>query len=139
MPSVKLPATEDLRHYGILSPVFGLFEQLPGAVEAALLHEILDLGFHAFVVDAAGLLGSIAEQILLLGLSGLLVDLGKRLAGGGVMYKLIQVLFGESARPAYFQQFLVHAILCLAIIGRANRDHANLAGFAAWVGVALTL
>ena len=51
-PSVKLPATEDLingtrergqnlhdlRHYGILSPVFGLFEQLPGAVEAALLH-----------------------------------------------------------------------------------------------------
>jgi len=28
----------DLRHYGILSPVFGLFEQLPGAVEAALLH-----------------------------------------------------------------------------------------------------
>jgi hypothetical protein len=38
MPSVKLPATEDLRHYGILSPVFGLFEQLPGAVEAALLH-----------------------------------------------------------------------------------------------------
>jgi hypothetical protein len=51
-PSVKLLATEDLingtrergqnlhdlRHYGILSPVFGLFEQLPGAVEAALLH-----------------------------------------------------------------------------------------------------
>jgi hypothetical protein len=54
------------------------------------------------------------------------------------MYKLIQVLFGESARPAYFQQFLVHAILCLAIIGRAGRDHANLAGFAAWVGTALT-
>ena len=88
---VKLLATDDLRL------VFDLFEQLLGAVEAVLLHQIIDLGGHALVVEAAGFAGGGAEQVLLLGLAGLLIDSGKRLAGGRVMYKLIQVFFSESA------------------------------------------
>ena len=80
--------------------VFGLFEQLLGAIETVLLHQIIDLGVHAFVVDAAGFAGSGIEQILLLRLAGLFVDLWKSPSGGRVMHQFIQVFFSESASLA---------------------------------------